>query len=150
MALKIIPKPRLADPQLLACFQQEVRTAAQLQHPNIAPVAAVGQHGNLYLFAREFVEGADLGRMVRELGPLPAVLACNAVRQAALALQCAHDKGLSHRRVKASNLIVADLPGAEATVKLVDFGLGQLKPGAKARARRGRRPGSAGPDARLS
>lgn len=129
VALKIIPKARLADPQLLARFQQEVRVAAQLQHPFLAPVTAVGQQGNLFLFAREFVEGIDLGRLVRESGPLPVGRACNAVRQAALALQCGHDKGLSHRRVKPSNVIVVGQPGPEASAKLVDFGLGQLQGG---------------------
>src|SRR5207302_2029834 len=109
VALKIIRKNRLASPEIAAQFIQEVRLAAQVQHPYIAPVAAVGQLGNMYLFAREFVEGSDLERVVRDSGPLPVQLACEYVRQTAVALQHAHGKGLSHRRVKPANLIVSDV-----------------------------------------
>jgi hypothetical protein len=129
VALKIIRKNRLAGPDAVARFQQDIRTGAQLQHAHIAPVVTVGQLGNLYLVAREYVEGTDLGRRVRESGPLSAARACDALRQAAQALQHAHEKGLLHRRVKASNLIAGAEVEGKVPVKLVDFGLGQLSNG---------------------
>ena len=128
MTLKLIRKNRLTAPPLVPRFMQDIRTAASLQHENIAPVVTVGQLGGLYLFAREFVEGTDLEKQVREKGPLSSARACDAARQAALALHHAHAQGLEHRRVKASNLIAvsAEMNGHGPTIKLVDFGLAQM------------------------
>ena len=55
----------------------------------------------------EYVEGADLGKLVKKGGPLPVSQACEYIRQAALALQYAHERGLVHRDVKPHNLIMS-------------------------------------------
>lgn len=127
--LKQFPKDSLPADQL-AMFNQDVRLAAQIQHPHIAPVASVGQLGNQFLYLRDFVDGSDLAQTVRDSGPLPVARACAVVRQAALALQHAHDKGLIHRRVKPANLVSAR-NGQAASVKVVDFGLANIKPRTK-------------------
>jgi serine/threonine protein kinase len=86
--------------------RREVEAAARLSHPNIvAAFDAVRARGKLIL-VMEYVEGVDLGRLVAQAGPLPTALACEAVRQAALALQYAHDRGLLHCDVKPSNLLL--------------------------------------------
>ncbi|MBY0458850.1 MAG: DUF1080 domain-containing protein, partial [Gemmataceae bacterium] len=75
----------------------------------------------------EFVEGRTLARLVCEGGPLDPVRACGYVRQAALALQHAHERDMTHRDVKPQNLILTGDGGAEV-VKLLDFGLAKLGP----------------------
>jgi serine/threonine protein kinase len=72
----------------------------------------------------EYVEGVDLGRLVRESGPVPVAAACDYIRQAALGLQHAHEKGLIHRDIKPPNLLRAD---QGHIVKLLDLGLARLQ-----------------------
>jgi WD40 repeat protein/tRNA A-37 threonylcarbamoyl transferase component Bud32 len=123
VALKVI-HPRLADrPAAVARFQREVEAVAWLSHPNIAAAHDAEQAGTTHLLVMEFVEGQDLARMVQEQGPLPVARACDYVRQAALGLQHAHERGLVHRDVKPSNLIRT--PGG--TIKVLDFGLASLR-----------------------
>src|ERR1019366_9560583 len=86
-ALELCPNAtRLAA----ARCRREVEAAARLSHPNIvAAFDAVRARGKLIL-VMEYVEGVDLGKLVAQAGPLPTALACEAVRQGALALQYAH------------------------------------------------------------
>src|SRR5262249_26826153 len=68
----------------------------------------------------EYIEGVDLSRLVRRSGPLPVAQAAAYIRQAALGLQHAHERGLVHRDVKPSNLLVT---AQGSTVKVLDMGL---------------------------
>ena len=72
----------------------------------------------------EYVEGTDLGKMVKQHGPLPVRQACDYVRQAALGLQHVHERGLVHRDIKPSNLL---LTAREGLVKVLDLGLARLQ-----------------------
>jgi WD40 repeat protein len=78
----------------------------------------------------EYVEGRTLGQLLRERGPLSAAAACAYARQAAAALQHAHEHGLTHRDVKPDNLMLTLPPGAATdalgVVKVLDFGLASL------------------------
>jgi len=74
----------------------------------------------------ELVDGADLSTLARTLGPLPPADACELIRQAALAIQHAHDRNLIHRDVKPSNLMLTTAPDGSSLVKVLDFGLAQL------------------------
>jgi hypothetical protein len=117
VALKVIGRDRAAGAERL----REVRATAELAHPNIVSAYdAARARGRLFLVL-EYVAGPDLGQLLTR-GPLPVPLACAAVRQAALALQCLHERGLVHRDVKPANLVLA--AGGEAPlVKLLDLGL---------------------------
>ena len=120
-ALELCPQ---ATRRTVARCRREVEAAAHLSHPNIvAAYDAVRARGKLVL-VMEYVEGVDLGRLVAQAGPLPVTLACEAVRQAALALQYAHDRGLLHCDVKPSNLLLVHPPlarwDADALRALVD------------------------------
>ncbi len=70
----------------------------------------------------EYVEGVSLAQLVKERGPLPVAEACDCIRQAALGLQHAHERGMVHRDVKPGNLIRC----SDGTVKVLDFGLAVL------------------------
>lgn len=121
--LKKLHAERKAEPPIVERFRREVRAAAQLSHPNIVHAYDAEHHGETLFLVMEFVEGTDLGRLIESSGPLPVPLACEFAAQVALALQHAHDKGLVHRDVKPSNLLLAR---KEGVVKLLDLGLAKL------------------------
>jgi serine/threonine protein kinase len=110
----------------------ELVTAGRLSHPHIvAAYDAARLRGRLVLVL-EYVEGIDLARLVAEAGPLPVPLACEVIRQAALALNYLHERGLVHRDVKPANLLLMRghasgvgpvLPDGPPVVKLIDMGL---------------------------
>jgi len=148
VALKILRKDLLGDKDAVGRFYREVELASQLAHPNIVHSYDAGVLGQTYYLVLEYVEGIDLQRLVKEAGQLPAAVACDYIRQAALGLQHAHEKGLVHRDIKPSNLLVtrnarkskvlasaksqADLELSAAgnapfgVVKLLDLGLARL------------------------
>src|SRR5262245_32494560 len=118
VALKVIREERLSRPESLKRFHREARAAARLAHPNLAAIYDAGEAGGKPFLALEYVEGVTLACLVREGGPLPVPLACEYIRQAALGLQHIHEKGLVHRDVKPSNLmLVSGGQGHSPTVK---------------------------------
>jgi serine/threonine-protein kinase len=128
IALKVIPKDRVCDPTAVARFYREVRAVAKLSHPNIVTAFEVNQVGDTHFLAMEYVGGIDLARLVRQSGPLSIPNACEYIRQAAVGLQHAHEKGLVHRDIKPGNLIVArPNPDELPVVKILDFGLARFE-----------------------
>src|SRR5262249_37566879 len=107
VALKLIRKERLDNPDAIRRFQREVRAAAALDHPNIVHAYDADEIGGTHILVMECIEGAtDLGRLVKKQGPLPIPLACEYMRQAALGLQHAYERGLVHRDIKPANLLM--------------------------------------------
>src|SRR5262249_21105933 len=114
----------LGQPGILKRFQREVRATAALDHPHIVRAYDADKIGGTHLLVMEYVEGAtDLARLVQTHGPLGVEQACEYVRQAALGLQHAHERGLVHRDIKPSNLLVTV---DRKTIKLLDLGLARL------------------------
>jgi formylglycine-generating enzyme required for sulfatase activity/tRNA A-37 threonylcarbamoyl transferase component Bud32 len=128
-AIKLIRKERLESPDAVRRFQREVRSAAALSHPNIVRAYDADEIAGTHLMVMEYIEGAiDLAKLVKKNGPLPVQQACEYIRQAALGLQHAHEKGMVHRDIKPANLILTD---RGKTVKILDMGLARLDhPGA--------------------
>ncbi len=122
VALKVVRPELLGRPDALSRFQQEVRAAARLTHPNIVRALDADEAGGLHFLVMEYVEGTDLARRLEQGGPLPAALACEYARQAALGLQHAHEHGMVHRDVKPHNLMLTP----EGQVKILDFGLARF------------------------
>src|SRR5262249_4228321 len=92
-------------------------------HPNIVTAHDAAQVGDTHFFVMEYVEGIDLGKLVKDTGPLPVAQACAYVRQVALGLQHAHEKGMVHRDIKPSNIL---LSLQEGQVKILDMGLARM------------------------
>jgi Protein kinase domain len=119
IALKLL-SPNLADdPAFRERFLVESRLAASLDHPNVVPIHDAGEaDGQLYL-AMRYVEGTDLKRLLRDEGPLEPSRAIAICSQIADALDTAHTRGLVHRDVKPSNVLLDE----EEHAYLADFGL---------------------------
>jgi serine/threonine-protein kinase len=105
---------------------REGRAGAGVEHPNLLRTLGAGRAGDARFLVLEYAEGSDLARLVRGNGPLPVGRACDYARQAALGLDHLHGRGLVHRDVKPSNLLLT----AEGAVKVLDLGL--ALPAAKA------------------
>jgi serine/threonine protein kinase/WD40 repeat protein len=123
-ALKVIKKERLSHPDTVRRFLKEIRAASQLEHPNVVRAYEADQDVDTHFFSMEFVEGHTLTQRVREKGPLPVADACDFMRQAALGLQHAHDRGLVHRDIKPANLLVTK---AGNVLKILDMGLARTR-----------------------
>ncbi len=119
VALKVLRPELRSDPQVLRQFRQEGEALASLDHPAFVRALDVLPDGDRPYLAMEYVEGIDLGRLLRLAGPLPAAQACDYARQAALGLQHAFEHGLVHRDVKPSNLLVCF---AQGRVRVLDIG----------------------------
>jgi WD40 repeat protein len=115
VALKLIA---VADPRLRQRLLREGRAAAQLRHPHIVAVHALGGVGSSTYLAMEFIEGGDLGEQLQGK-PLPPRDAARIVAKLAGALAHAHAAGLLHRDLKPSNVLM-DLDGEP---RLADFGM---------------------------
>ncbi len=120
--LKVVSKSLLDRPGALERFQQEIRSAAKLAHPNIVAAYSVLRPGDLLVFAMEYVDGQDLSQVVKQRGALPVTNATFYIQQVALGLQHAHDKGMVHRDIKPNNLMLA-IVNKKHVVKILDFGL---------------------------
>jgi hypothetical protein len=119
VALKILPPEMAADAENVLRFHQEARSAAKLDHENIARVFFCSEDQRLHFIAFEFVEGENLRTILERRGRLPLEEALPYVLQIAAGLAHAAERGVVHRDIKPSNIIIT--PAGRA--KLVDMGL---------------------------
>ncbi len=146
VALKILPRTR-TDSRAVVRFEREIKAIGRLDHPHIVRAYDAREIDERLVLVMEFVEGLDLGKLVRRLGKgditdfgelgkfpsrnrpkisdVPFSDACELARQAALGLQVAHEHGMVHRDVKPSNLMLTP----EGQVKLLDLGLARFQGG---------------------
>jgi hypothetical protein len=122
VALKVIGHNLVGDPATVERFRREVKSAARLTHPNIVAAYDAEQAGDTHFLVMEFVEGTSLDRLIAEQGRLPVNQACEYVRQAALGLQHAFERGMVHRDIKPANLMRTP----EGQIKILDFGLARF------------------------
>ena len=122
VALKVISEALSDRPGFRERFERESRLAASLDHPNIIPVYAAGEHDGVLYIVMRFVDGTDLRALLAAEGALDPARAAGVVAQVASALDAAHERGLVHRDVKPANILVAARGGGEHTY-LTDFGL---------------------------
>jgi tRNA A-37 threonylcarbamoyl transferase component Bud32/tetratricopeptide (TPR) repeat protein len=125
VALKLLSDKLSDDDRFRDRFMREARIAAGIEHPNIVPVHDAGEFEGLLFIAMRYVEGIDLGMLLEREGSLPLARTKRVVSQIGAALDAAHAKGLVHRDVKPSNVLLAsgEGPGGEDHVYLADFGL---------------------------
>jgi serine/threonine protein kinase len=110
-------------------FEREARAIAQLEHDNIVPIYQFGEQDKLYFIAMRYIEGNDLAdemKKYKERGDkMPIERALNILAQVADALDHAHKRGIIHRDVKPSNILLRKQDGGAIGDKAVlsDFGL---------------------------
>jgi serine/threonine-protein kinase len=107
--VQVVAEALLDQPETVQRFYQEVQAASQLADPHLLHAYDAGPAGRTHYVATEYVHGLDLERLVQQYGPLPVDLACDFVRQAALGLQHAAERGLLHADLQPANLL-ATLP----------------------------------------
>ncbi len=127
VAVKIFASRAFRSHEYARRFEREVRAAGALQHPAIinatdAGQSKDGQADSVHYLVMEYIEGQDLSRLVRAVGPLSIADACAIGQAMALGLDHAHAAGIVHRDIKPSNVMLS----TNGQVKLLDFGLAQM------------------------
>lgn len=118
VAIKILHARYANDPEFLARFQREARSAANLNHPHIVSVYDAGESDHRPYIVMELVDGQSLRDLLRSQR-VNTDVALRIMSDAALALDYAHDRGLVHRDVKPANILLSE----GGTVKVTDFGI---------------------------
>ncbi len=126
VALKVLSADRTQDEDAVGRFKREMRAVGKLDHPHIVRAMDAGEVDGEHFLVMEYVQGADLSQLVQQHGPLPIADACELIRQAAIGLDEAHDRGIVHRDIKPSNLILAQRRRKPPIVKILDMGLARL------------------------
>lgn len=124
VALKILSRKLMQDPDAVQRFQREVELLSRLQHPHIAAAYDAGEYRGVHYLVMEFVQGCNLRTMVKREGPLSVLRAVNYIRQAASGMAYVHAQGVIHRDLKPSNLLV----NSDDVLKVLDLGLARLVP----------------------
>jgi YVTN family beta-propeller protein len=122
VALKLLASELAEDEGFRARFLRESQLAASLDHANVVPVYEAGEVDGLLYIAMRYVVGTDLKALLREEGAFRPERTLVLVGQVASALDAAHERGLVHRDVKPSNVLLTGDPGKEHCY-LADFGL---------------------------
>jgi len=119
LAVKVLRSRYANDPDKCRAFRHEGKMGQMLRHPNIVAIDEVGEEAGSSYITMEFVEGQTLRELVGIRGAVDVETSLDLIGQMAAALEYAHGRGVTHRDMKASNVLVSSTGQA----KLVDFGL---------------------------
>lgn len=121
IALKVLPEEVASSPERLARFEREARIVASLNHPNIVTLHSIEETAGTRFLTMELIEGRSLADLVTP-GGLPIAQVLDLMIPLADALAGAHEKGVVHRDLKPTNVMVT----YEGRVKVLDFGVAKL------------------------
>ena len=145
VALKVVPHDVGANAAVTDRFLRESRLAAAIEHPNIVPVHQTGDENGTLFIAMRCVEGSDLALLLEREKVLAPERSLAILDGIAAALDAAHARGLVHRDVKPSNILVATHDGSgREHAYLTDFGISKLIAGASSLTATGQLLGTAG------
>src|SRR5580700_8145546 len=122
VALKFLPEVASSNPAALARFYNEVRIARQVSHANVCRVYDLGEVDGQPYLSMEYIDGEDLGSLLRRIGRLPSDKAVEIARQLCAGVAAAHAKGVLHRDLKPANVML----NGRGQVVVTDFGLAAL------------------------
>lgn len=121
VAIKVLHPAFTQDPQFQQRFQREARVVAKLEHPNIVPIYDYAEHEGQAYLVMKYIEGRTLKAVLDQGWPSKQEI-LRVVKAVGSALTYAHAKGILHRDVKPSNILLTD----EGGVFLADFGLARM------------------------
>jgi serine/threonine protein kinase len=124
VALKFLPDAFAGDPERMTRFEREAKVLASLNHPNIAAIHGLEEAEGKRFLVLELVEGETLAQRLGKEA-LPVEEALGVCRQIAEGLEAAHEKGVIHRDLKPTNLMITE----GDKVKILDFGLAKALAG---------------------
>src|SRR5512143_3235274 len=120
VAVKVLLPHQASTPDFRERFIREAKAIAQLNHPNILPIIDYGQADELIYIVMKFVAGGTLSERLKH--PIDLATTTSLIMQTTAALDHAHQRGIVHRDVKPSNVLLDD----GQWVQLADFGLAKL------------------------
>jgi len=123
VALKILPPELAAHSQVKSRFVDEAKALASLDHPNIVHLYNFGQENGYFVLAMQFVQGRTWERMIIEATRLDWAASCRIAIDVLRALEYAHDRGVVHRDMKPSNVLVR---GRDGIATVMDFGIAKM------------------------
>jgi len=119
VAIKILPPHLVHDPRFVKRFHHEAQVAASLRHPGIIPIHAIERDGDCHFLVMDYADGGTLREYLDAQATIPWSAALDIIDQIAAALDYAHSKGIVHRDVKPSNILMTQ----DGHVILSDFGI---------------------------
>ncbi|MFO0938563.1 MAG: serine/threonine-protein kinase [Gemmataceae bacterium] len=130
VAVKVLRQKWSNEPHWVETFEREGKIGMSLRHPNIVEILAVSRDAKTgqHFIVMEFVEGGNLRDLLRARRRIEPAEAMRMIEECAHGLAFAHSKGLTHRDIKLTNVLVST---TTKTAKLVDFGLGELTKGSQ-------------------
>jgi len=128
VAVKVLLKQYVTNETVVKRFQREALAVSKLEHPHTVRIYDFGQteDGTFYL-AMEYLNGFSLSHWIRHDRQLPVRQSLTVVRQIALSLDEAHNKGIIHRDLKPDNIFVSDGDESQKFAKVLDFGVAKLR-----------------------
>src|SRR5262245_58841980 len=125
VAIKVLRRRWSDKPHNIELFEREGKVGLTLQHPNIVQILAVNRDpaSQEYFIVMEFVEGGSLRDLLISRKKLDPPEALRIMEESASALAYAHSRGLTHRDIKLTNILMS----TQGPVKLVDFGLAGME-----------------------
>lgn len=123
VAIKRRTARRDGDASLSSRFHRELEVVAQLDNPHVIPVYEFGELDELLFAEMPLIDGVSLADLIARNGGLPPERVVPLISQVAQALDAAHDRGIVHRDVKPSNVLIAELGNQHDHAYLIDFSL---------------------------
>lgn len=121
VAIKVLPREMMHDPQFRARFDREIKMVAGLEHPSIVPVYDVGDEDGQPYFVMRHMNGGSLSGLIAK-GKIPLEDTARIIEKIAQGLAYAHKKGIIHRDLKPDNILFDD----NGDPFISDFGIAKL------------------------
>lgn len=123
VALKVLSSQHALDAGMLARMKLEAHAGMMIKHPNVVETFDIGSTGAVNFMVMELVRGISLHELVVLGGAVTWPMACDMIRQAAMGLHAAHQKGIIHRDLKPANVLIS----SDGSTRVLDFGLAKLE-----------------------